>query len=292
MACRSISLAAWIRTGGALVALGLCAGCAGEAAAPAPEGAVRARSVDSLATITDIAVGSDIAAYSWKDRGVAPVGYVKGIALSYGRAYCRLRAEDPDTVEIAKADTGNGTLDAISWYRAEFSALGMDNSNDGADTLRHVFVLLMGLGMRESSGVYCTGRDQSATNTSAETAEAGLFQTSYNARNGSASMSNLFAWHREHPAGFLDVYGEGVPACSAANLQNYGSGDGAEYQRLAKESPDFAAQFTAVGLRNIRRHWGPINRKTAELETDADTMLQDVERAIEADPTELCRELL
>ena len=131
----------------------------------------------------------------------------------------------------------------------------------------------MGLGMRESSGVYCTGRDQSATNTSAETAEAGLFQTSYNARNGSASMSNLFAWHREHPAGFLDVYREGVPVCSAANLQNYGAGDGAEYQRLAKESPDFAAQFTAVGLRNIRRHWGPINRKTAELEADADTML-------------------
>jgi hypothetical protein len=30
--------------------------------------------------------------------------------------------------------------------------------------------------MRESSGIYCAGRDQSASNTSADAAEAGLFQ--------------------------------------------------------------------------------------------------------------------
>lgn len=292
MADRSHSLAAWIRTGGALFALGFSVGCASQAAAPDPQGGVRTRSVASLTTITDIAAASDIASYPWKNRGVAPAGYTKGIALSYGRAYCRLRAEDPCTVEIAKADTGNDALDAISWYASDFTALGMDNSQDGADTLRHVFVLLMGLGMRESSGAYCTGRDQSASNTSADTAEAGLFQTSFNARHGNALMSDLLAWHKEHPAGFLDVYRDGVPACSAADLQNHGSGEGMEFQRLSKESPDFAAQFTAVGLRNIRRHWGPINKKTAELEADADTMLQDVERAIEADPTELCRELL
>jgi hypothetical protein len=292
MAPHSGSLGAWIRIGSVLFALCVVAACANQTGAPQSRGAMRARSADPLATITDIAAASDIASYSWKNRGVAKVGYVKGIALSYGRAHCRLRAEDSDTVEIAKADTGDDTRDAISWYAPEFAAVGMDNRNDGADTLRHVFVLLIGLGMRESSGIYCTGRDQSASNTSAETAEAGLFQTSFNARSANAAMSNLFDWYQEHPAGFLDVYREGVPACSAADLQNFGSGDGAEFQRLSKESPDFAAQFTAVGLRNIRRHWGPINKKTAELKTEADTMLQQVEQAIEADPSELCRELL
>ena len=43
----------------------------------------------------------------------------------------------------------------------------------GAVTLRHLFALILGLGMRESSGRYCEGRDMSASNVSAETAECG-----------------------------------------------------------------------------------------------------------------------
>jgi len=35
--------------------------------------------------------------------------------------------------------------------------------------------------MRESSGQYCCGRDTSEDNTTADTAEAGLFQMSWNA---------------------------------------------------------------------------------------------------------------
>jgi len=61
----------------------------------------------------------------------------------------------------------------------------MDNSRGGVDVLRHLFVLLTGLGMRESSGHYGEGRDASATNTSAYTAEAGLFQVSYNSHHAS-----------------------------------------------------------------------------------------------------------
>lgn len=40
----------------------------------------------------------------------------------------------------------------------------------GTDTLRQLFVLLIGLGMRESSGQYCEGRDRSASNVTAEAA--------------------------------------------------------------------------------------------------------------------------
>lgn len=39
--------------------------------------------------------------------------------------------------------------------------------SSGVATLRHVFVLLFGLGMRESSGRYCEGRDRSVSNTTA-----------------------------------------------------------------------------------------------------------------------------
>ena len=36
----------------------------------------------------------------------------------------------------------------------------MRNDVSGIDTLRHLFVLMIGLGMRELSGRYCEGRDQ------------------------------------------------------------------------------------------------------------------------------------
>ena len=291
MARNIYSLTGWLGTVSVLLALGLAPAYADDdESADDPETA--ASTPDSLSKIKDIAAESPIARYSWKNRGVAPVGYTKGIALSYGRAYCRLRADDPCTVEMAKADTGDGAIDAIAWYAAQFKALGMDNSEAGSTTLRHLYVLLMGLGMRESSGIYCTGRDQGASNTTADTAEAGLFQTSYNARTANEQLPALFDWYKEHPTGFLDEYSEGVAKCSAANLKNFGSGDGAEFQRLSKELPDFAAQFAAVGLRNIRKHWGPINTKSAELKADADAMLREVEEAIDADPTEMCRELL
>lgn len=235
-----------------------------------------------LDPILQVAAGSAIAGYAWKNRGVAPIGYIKGMALSYARAYCRLNAADPCTLEMAKANTGNGAADALAWMNAEFLAEGLDNSLDGVDTLRHLFVLLMGLGMRESSGIHCIGRDQSASNTTADTAEAGLFQTSYNAHTANPLLTQLFVWYQEHPEGFLDVYQEGVNPCGAADLQNFGDGDGATFQQLSKDCPDFAAQFAAIGLRNRRAHWGPINTKTAEIRSDADVMLQDVQLAVDA----------
>jgi hypothetical protein len=191
---------------------------------------------------------------------------------------------------MAKANTGNNGTDALAWMNAEFLAEGLDNSVDGVDTLRHLFVLLTGLGMRESSGIYCTGRDQSATNTSADTAEAGLFQTSYNAHGANPLLTQLFEWYTANPAGFLDVYQEGVNPCGAADLQTFGAGDGANFQQLSKDCPDFAAQFAAIGLRNIRAHWGPINTKTAEIKSDCDLMLQDVQLAV--DNGSLCAALL
>jgi SH3 domain-containing protein len=236
----------------------------------------------ALDPIIQIASGSAIAQYSWKNRGVAPIGYIKGMALAYGRVYCKFNAGDPCAAEMAKANTGNGSVDALAWLAPEFAAAGLDNSTDGVDTLRHLFVLLVGLGMRESSGIYCTGRDQSASNTTADTAEAGLFQTSFNARGASALLPALFQVYQASPAGFLDVFQEGVNPCGAADMQNFGSGDGAEFQRLSKACPAFAAEFAAVGLRNLRTHWGPINTKTAEIKTECDDMLLQVQQAVDA----------
>jgi hypothetical protein len=237
----------------------------------------------ALAQITQIAAGSEIAGYYWTARGPAPAGYIKGMALVYGRAYCKLKAGDSAAVLMARANSFDGSRDALAWCEEKFATLGMRNDISGADTLRHLFVLLIGLGMRESSGRYCEGRDKSASNTTAETAEAGLFQTSFNARTGSPELPKLFARYSASPAGFLEIFREGV-RCTRSDLQTYGSGPGAKFQKLSKASPAFAAEFAAVGLRTVRTHWGPINRREAEIRPECDAMLMQIQNLVDATP--------
>ena len=243
---------------------------------------------NAINKITEIAAASAIAHFDWKDRGVAKPAYFKGMALVYARVFCKLKAGDPAAREMAKAKTENSSKDALAWYSQKFDELGMNNSVAGADTLRHLFVLLIGLGMRESSGRFCVGRDTTASNTTSDTAEAGLFQTSFNARTASPLMPALFSQYLANPSGFLEVFRQDIH-CSAANLENFGSGQGKEFQRLSKECPAFAAEFAAVGLRNMRKHWGPINRREAQVRPECDAMLLEVQNAVET--SSLCAQV-
>jgi hypothetical protein len=238
---------------------------------------------DAIARICQLASTSTIAAYNWRNRGKAPAGYIKGMAVSFAKVYGNLSAGDANAVEMAKAMTDDAARDALKHYEEIFQQARMDNSKDGADTLRHLFVLMLGLGMRESSGRYCEGRDRSAHNTSADTAEAGLFQTSFNARAASPLLPRLFTDFMARPSpSYIDVFKEGVH-CRDDDLQNYGEGDGRDFQKLSKDCPFFAVQFAAVGLRNIRKHWGPINRHDAQVMTDADAMFKQVQDLVDHD---------
>lgn len=228
--------------------------------------------------IIEIAENSAIARYSWHDRGVAPKGYTAGVALCFGLAAMWLAEGDDDAMAMAQADRDDSD-DALTWYRSKFNNLGMDNSEDGIDTLRHLFVMILGLGMRESSGCYCEGRDMSAENTSADEAEAGLFQTSWNIRSCSSEIPPLLTMYWENPNGFLSAFQHGVSPDSN-DLGNYGSGDGARYQFLSKFAPAFHAMVTAIGMRYLGGedgHWGPIRRNEVELRKEANTMLLDVQ---------------
>lgn len=236
--------------------------------------------------IVRIAGNSALVGYSWKNRGVAARGYIKGMALVYARVYCKLKAGDSAAVEMAKANTGNAAKDALAWYAEIFQAAGMSNEGAGVNTLRHLFVLLIGLGMRESSGRYCEGRDRSASNFGANTAEAGMFQVSFDASVASPLLPQLFQkYMADRGNGFIDVFKEGV-TCTAKDLENFGTGAGRDFQQLCKECPAFAAEFAAVGLRNIRKHWGPIINRAAEVRPEANLMLTQVEHAV--DTSNLC----
>lgn len=246
---------------------------------------------ETILEICACAEANPVYKYSWNDRGRAPAGYIKGMALAYGQACLRLKMDDPAVREMAKANTGNSDTDALAWYDSAFRSLGMINTMDGRDTLRHLYVLVMGLGMRESSGEHCCGRDQSASNTSSDTAEAGLFQTSWNAHNCCNEFVTLFDQYElersfaapviECPQGYLPEWSEGV-SCSTSEWSCYGSGDGYTFQEICKHIPTAAVETCAVGLRNLRQHWGPINRREAELRPNADLLFQQIEVIVDA----------
>jgi hypothetical protein len=230
-------------------------------------------------SIAALADNSSIAAYKWKDRGLSPRGYIRGMAVMFGRLYCKLNVERDAASETSMADSGDAANDALTWYQSEFTALGMDNSQAGVDVLRHVLVLLTGLGMRESSGRHCEGRDMAAGNTAADTAETGLFQVSYNSVSAHFLLSALFDQYKGS-TDFRDVFEDGV-TCSSASWTNWGTGDGCDFQELTKVCPAFAVEYAALLLRKRRRHWGPINKKTVELRQECDELFQAVRAHID-----------
>ena len=240
---------------------------------------------DSIyAQIMDVVSTSSITKYYWNRRGYAPIGYYKGMALCYARVYCKLMAGNEVAKEMAKANTGNIEKDAIAFYADEMFDAGLNNEADGVDTLRHLFTFMLGLGMRESSGNYCTGaerdEDGNIINNGSNTAEAGLFQTSYNARSSNDLLNTIFSEYKANPGnGFLEIFKEGAK-CKEGDKVNCGEGDGRLFQQLSKECPAFAVEFTAVALRNVRKHWGPINHRKVEIKKDADNMFLKVQNII------------
>jgi hypothetical protein len=81
----------------------------------------------------------------------------------------------------------------------------------------------------------------------------------------------------------VDIFKEGV-TCGAKDLENFGTGDDEKFQRLSKVCPAFAAEFAAIGLRHIRRHWGPINRQQVEIRPECDAMLRQVQGFVDTQP--------
>ena len=228
-------------------------------------------------TIKRIARDSAIADYSWDDRGVAPVGYTQGMALAFGQTYRKLLADHPAAVLMARART-DSDKDALDIYRDEYDELGMSNETSGPDTLRHLYALMLGHGMRESSGKHCEGRDQSADNVESDTAEAGLFQTSYNASSANEPEFDdlMDEYLRGESPGYLDAFAEDV-TCGAEDWDNYGSGRGEDFQRLCKEVPAFAVESCGLTLRSLANHYGPIIRMETELRKDADRMFKAIQ---------------
>lgn len=248
-----------------------------------PAALLTQRTIDAIIAA---AAASDLMSHNWSGRGRAPAGYIKGMAVVYGLVYAKYKAGDSSARAMA-APVPAGSKDALAWYEDKFRAADMVSVHSNPeliaiDTLRTLFVLLTGLGMRESSGRYCEGRDMSASNVAADTAESGLFQQSWNSHTASPEIRKLFdAYGAGTYPGLVEIFSEGV---RFTETDNFGDGDGEAFQRLAKKKPAFAVEAAAVGLRVLRTHWGPIARREAEIVPAADALFQQVQSIVDAQP--------
>jgi hypothetical protein len=184
---------------------------------------------------------------------------------------------------MSAASSGNAAKDALAHYESAFKSLSISVKTSGEGPLRALYVLGMGLGMRESSGSYCEGWDRSAgSNRSSSAAEAGAFQTSYDSMVLSPELAKLYAEYKATPGRcFLDVFKQGS-SCKAPQI--LGTGAGAEYQMFNISCPAFATEYAMLMLRIQRGHYGPINRKEAQVIPACNELLKKVQDLIDNDP--------
>lgn len=226
------------------------------------------------------ALTSPLVAYRWKDRGRAPVGYLKGMAVAFATTYRQLLAKSELALALTVDVGTDADRDGLRIYADELSEAGA-TSSDRANVLIQVFTLLLGLGMRESSGLHCEGRDLSAQNTSAETAEAGLFQVSYDSL-GSHPLLEPLVTSFDGRNDLQEIFDDGA-TCAASSWRNWGEGEGREFQALTKQCPLFAAQYAGLLLRVRPRHWGPLRLKTAEVPQAAVNLFRKVRTIVDSE---------
>ena len=223
--------------------------------------------------IADIAARSACARHVWKNRGRAPVGYIKGMAQAYAKSFCESKGSAETAATVMKQPL-QGAEDALVHY-------GIGGTTD-IERLRALYTLGIGLGMRESSGNTTEGRDITVRNPTASNAEAGLFQQSFDSFNRSPALAMLFDHYKANPSACcLETFMEGIRDKRRSVV---GTGPGAEFQRFTKACPAFATEYAMVLLRVNRRHFGPINRKEAEFVQQCNDMLKEVEAVATCTP--------
>ena len=116
------------------------------------------------ADIIALADASPLISFDWPHRGIAPKGYIRGMAVAFARFLEVLHASDDGSaikkaVARATADAiGDKTADVLAWYAPELEAAGASTAT-AEDKLVALFAIMLGLGMRESSGQHCVGAD-------------------------------------------------------------------------------------------------------------------------------------
>jgi len=188
-------------------------------------------------------------------------GYFYGMMTTFAEQVCEQKNKSnggADKPSLSKAGPV-GQLDALSLYQ------GLKPEND---PLIQNYSLLLSLGMIESSGQYNEGRDKSASNLTGDTAEAGLFQVSFNStRLSSELMSHYQALKTKYEGGksskcMTGIYG--INQQLSKNTESFGSGEALQFQNMMKSCPAMATEYMSLLLRTNYKHNGPLRRREAQ----------------------------
>lgn len=219
------------------------------------------------------------------NQGQAPAAYLKGLVLTYVKTIC---APDSDVFKIGSQPLGDASKDALAHYGLK--------PQSPSDRLNTTFALMIGSNARESSWRPCVGRDVAAKASdvkgclygSGATCEAGLAQTSYNSVPASGPLRDLFDAYADYPNGCFKTEYYGKTTCSAANWKNHGSDPKAlQFQTMSKECPGYTVESGVIMFRTKRTHYGPLNKKTAEVVPACVAMFERVRQEVLKNPN-LC----
>jgi len=220
--------------------------------------------------------------------------YHRGMLLSFAQNVCLkddpakgIRA-DPKTAMISPSSSPNDTLKSYLGDKGLLNEIS-DLTEKNEKYLIHSFSLLMTLGMLESSGKVKEGVDKNASGgRNASEIEAGLFQFSQNSRSFVDTSrfgiyNNLLKTYQDKPEkclkGLFDPADKKSP-----DITESGDKD-ADFQKVMKECPAFAAAYGAVLLRKTDQHNGPLKRKEAEPKIACTKNLEQMFTYIKSNPT-------
>jgi len=146
------------------------------------------------AKIARIADQSACARIDWPGRGLAPKGYLRGMALTYAKAVCAADAGGDSAAAVMNKGFGPVGEDALS------SNFWGESGNSRLGHIRTAFAVAIGLGMRQSGGNPTAGRDRSKPYPGADSAEAGLFQTTYRSLGSNRWLPKLVDEYAANPS--------------------------------------------------------------------------------------------
>ncbi len=191
-------------------------------------------------------------------------GFFYGVANSFARSICR---PPSDPVRAAMG----GSKSKLVWNYARLYSLGMYESSGGKDI----------------------GMDiQNASSNRSHTAEAGIFQTSYNVRGGlnpqvRAALEGMENEYRKNPNACMGrSFAEGLGSYRDGGV--IGGGSGAQFQVLYKRCPALASESAAITTINNPNHYGPVKRREAQPLPRCEELLKAVAEFVETNQDSVC----
>ena len=191
-------------------------------------------------------------------------GYLQGMAATLVRSYCRN--------DHVRSQMING---ARSAERDALIHLGVTNGTSPEDILVNTALVTLSLGFRESDGgdPQWLGVDQSNSRSQshAVSAEAGIFQISYDVRGGESNWRAALDTIQQQYTNrtdlcFATTFAEGLPRREIpSRVVGVANSPAHDFQTLMRNCPAAAAEYAMVVVRHNRRHNGPINRRETKI---------------------------